>query len=166
MKIISEITEARSSLEGPYFGYVESPIGLVEIGGSSEGITQLTFAEERRRGVTTNLLVEAGMEQISDYFLGHRKTFEVSIILGGTAFQVSVWRQLVTVPFGETTSYKTIAEGIHHPRAVRAVGAANGRNPISIVVPCHRIIGNDGSLTGYGGGLWRKEWLLRHEGAK
>jgi len=161
-----EIVKARSTQESPFFGYVESPIGLVEIGVSSEGISQLTFVEKRRRRVTTNLLVEAGMEQISDYFFGKRKTFDMPIVLEGTTFQVSVWRQLVTVPFGETASYKTIAEKIHHPRAFRAVGAANGRNPVSIVVPCHRIVGNNGSLTGYGGGLWRKEWLLRHEGAR
>lgn len=166
LKITSEITKSRSSMEKPYFGYVESPIGLVEIGGSSQAITGLKFVENRREGVSDNPVICAALDQISDYFLGKRKTFDMVIMLRGTAFQVSVWRQLARVPFGETASYTAIAEGIHKARAVRAVGAANGRNPISIVVPCHRIIGNDGSLTGYGGGLWRKEWLLRHEGAR
>ncbi len=166
MEIASEITKAQSPVAGAHFGYVESPIGLVEIAGSSEGITGLKFVESRREGVTASPVVEAASLQISDYFSGRRKTFDMDIMLRGTAFQVSVWRQLVEVPFGETASYKDIAEGIGNRRAVRAVGAANGRNPVSIVVPCHRIIGNDGSLTGYGGGLWRKEWLLRHEGAR
>lgn len=89
----------------------------------------------------------------------------VPIVLGGTEFQRRVWRELTTIPFGRTASYQDVARAIGRPQAVRAVGAANGRNPISIIVPCHRVVGSDGRLTGYGGGLWRKEWLLKHEGA-
>jgi methylated-DNA-[protein]-cysteine S-methyltransferase len=82
----------------------------------------------------------------------------------GTAFQQRVWQQLLTVPYGQTVSYQEIANALGNPKAVRAVGAANGQNPISIIAPCHRIIGSNGALIGYGGGLWRKEWLLKHEG--
>ncbi|MEE8398719.1 MAG: methylated-DNA--[protein]-cysteine S-methyltransferase [Desulfobacterales bacterium] len=166
MKIISEITKTGSIMEALYFGYVESPIGLVEIGGTFQAITAIEFVAKRRKGVTDSPVVSAALEQVSEYFLGKRKTFDMAVMLQGTAFQVSVWQQLAAVPFGETASYRTIAEAIDNPRAVRAVGAANGRNPVSIVLPCHRIIGSNGSLTGYGGGLWRKEWLLNHEGAR
>ena len=91
---------------------------------------------------------------------------DVPLALQGTEFQQAVWRQLLTVAYGHTASYGEIARGIAKPRAVRAVGGANHCNPISLIVPCHRIIGSNGKLTGYGGGLWRKEWLLRHEGGR
>ncbi len=94
-----------------------------------------------------------------------RTTFDLPLDLRGTDFQKQVWTQLLTVPYGRTVSYQLIADAIGNPKAVRAVGAANGQNPISVIVPCHRIIGSDGQLVGYGGGLWRKEWLLKHEGA-
>ncbi len=102
--------------------------------------------------------------QLEEYFQGRRREFELDLAPRGTPFQQSVWRALCDVPFGATTSYSEIAETIGRPTAVRAVGAANGKNPIAIVVPCHRIIGRDGSLTGYAGGLERKRRLLEHEG--
>jgi O-6-methylguanine DNA methyltransferase len=97
------------------------------------------------------------------YFKGRRQKFSVPLLLQGTDFQKSVWRQLKKIPFGRTASYAEIAKAIGNPRAFRAVGNANNKNPIPIMIPCHRVIGSDGQLVGFGGGLWRKEWLLSHE---
>jgi len=147
-----------------YYDYYESPIGLVEIGGTSAAITELDFVESYREKTRSHPLVGKALKQISEYFERGRRKFTIEISFAGTEFQMQVWRELLRVPFGHVYSYKDIALAIDNPKAVRAVGAANGRNPISIIVPCHRIIGSDGTLTGYGGGLWRKEWLLEHEG--
>lgn len=145
------------------FGYHESPIGLVEIGCNDSAVVLLNFAQSRRYETASNPLLTHALEQVSDYFAGLRRTFELPLSLPGTPFQQKVWRHLLKIPFGETRSYKEIARAIDRPLAVRAVGAANGRNPISIIVPCHRVIGSDGQLAGYGGGLWRKKHLLEHE---
>jgi len=109
--------------------------------------------------------LDAVRKQIDGYFAGRRTVFDLPLDLRGTDFQRRVWKQLLTVPFGQTATYLDIALALGNPQAVRAVGAANGQNPVSVIVPCHRIIASNGKLTGYGGGLWRKEWLLRHEGA-
>ncbi|MFH1688685.1 MAG: methylated-DNA--[protein]-cysteine S-methyltransferase [Candidatus Eisenbacteria bacterium] len=146
------------------FAYYDSPIGLIEIGGTSEGVTSLFFVEERRAGAATNDVCEEAVRQIGEYFAGSRQEFDLPIALRGTEFQREVWRGLQSITYGQTVSYGDLARAIGKPAAVRAVGAANGDNPISIIVPCHRVIGSDGGLTGYGGGLERKEWLLRHEG--
>jgi methylated-DNA-[protein]-cysteine S-methyltransferase len=147
-----------------YYGYYASPIGLIEIGGTATGVTSLSFVERCRADFDSHSMLDQATRQIDEYFDGRRHAFDLPIDLQGTPFQREVWQQLLKVPFGQTVSYQDIANVIGHPRAARAVGAANGRNPISIIVPCHRVVGSDGSLTGYGGGLWRKEWLLRHEG--
>ena len=147
-------------------GYYESPIGLIRVTGTPEAIGSIKFVENHRDEPFSNSTVERAIEQLSEYFAGTRRVFDLPLVMPGTSFQRMVWQQLLKIPFGRTQSYQTIAKSIAHPRAVRAVGAANGKNPISIMVPCHRCIGSDGSLTGYGGGLWRKEWLLRHEGAR
>lgn len=102
--------------------------------------------------------------QLDEYFAGRRRSFELALQPRGTDFQRAVWRELERIPFGATTSYGALARALGRPDAARAVGAANGKNPISIVVPCHRVIGKDGSLHGYAGGLPRKQWLLEHEG--
>ena len=104
-------------------------------------------------------------EQLAAYFRGELRTFDVPVAVRGTPFQRDVWAALATIPYGETWSYAKLAAEVGRPRAVRAVGLANGRNPVSVVVPCHRVVGADGSLTGYGGGLADKEWLLQHEAA-
>jgi methylated-DNA-[protein]-cysteine S-methyltransferase len=104
------------------------------------------------------------VRQLEEYFAGKRRDFDLPLHLDGTEFQQRVWRVLTEIPYGETWSYGELAKRIGNPNASRAVGLANGRNPVSIVVPCHRVIGADGSLTGYGGGLQRKQWLLAHEG--
>jgi methylated-DNA-[protein]-cysteine S-methyltransferase len=164
MQITTIDAKLEMSKPQPFVGYYESPIGLIEIGGTPEGIASLYFVEQRRHEVALNTVVEAGIEQVGEYFHGTRRAFDLPIVLQGTEFQRLVWQQLLTIPFGSTASYQEIADGIARPQAVRAVGAANGQNPISIIVPCHRVIGSDKSLTGYGGGLWRKEWLLKYEG--
>jgi methylated-DNA-[protein]-cysteine S-methyltransferase len=108
-------------------------------------------------------LTEAA-RQLGEYFAGERQKFDLPLHMNGTEFQKQVWRQLTAIPFGETWSYGQLARRLENPSACRAVGLANGKNPIAIIVPCHRVIGADGSLTGFGGGLSRKEWLLAHEG--
>ena len=105
----------------------------------------------------------AAVEQLRAYFAGELREFSLPLAPGGTEFQRKVWSALTRIPYGRTTSYAAIARDIGTPRGVRAVGLANGRNPISLIVPCHRVIGSDGSLTGYGGGIERKKWLLAHE---
>jgi methylated-DNA-[protein]-cysteine S-methyltransferase len=121
-------------------------------------------AEPLHDGPTSGLLDRARVE-LDEYFAGRRTTFDLPLAPHGTAFQRVVWDALLAIPFGKTQSYGGLAAAIGRPSASRAVGAANGHNPISIVIPCHRVIGADGSLTGYGGGMACKEWLLSHEGA-
>lgn len=148
------------------FAWYTSPIGHVEIAGTADAVTALNFVENRRQGGNPSEPVRAALGQISEYFEGKRRSFDLPVHLAGTDFQQSVWRQLLTVGYGHTASYGDIAEAVGNPKAVRAVGGANGSNPISIILPCHRIIGSNGTLTGYGGGLWRKQWLLEHEGIR
>jgi methylated-DNA-[protein]-cysteine S-methyltransferase len=147
-----------------YYAYYESPIGLVEIAGTDSAITALQFVESRNEAGESHPYVEQAAAQVAEYFAGQRREFNLDLEMAGTDFQKHVWRELLTIPYGETVSYQNIATALGNPHAVRAVGAANGQNPISIIVPCHRVVGSNGRLTGYGGGLWRKEWLLNHEG--
>ena len=145
--------------------YYKSPIGAIEISGTKEGIVSVNFVEGRvRSDATIPRVITACRKQIDEYFRGKRKKFSLNLLLYGTDFQKSVWQQLLKVPHGKTASYGAIAKSIRSPNAFRAVGNANNKNPLAIVVPCHRIIGSNGNLIGYGGGLWRKLWLLEHEG--
>ena len=149
----------------------DSPLGLVRISGDDEGVsiiscTSIPAAEAIVNTRPDSVLagpVKVAVEQLHEYFAGTRQTFDFPMNPAGTAFQQTVWRALLDVPFGTTLSYLTLSRRIGDEKAIRAVAAANGRNPLWIVVPCHRIIGSDGSLTGYAGGLWRKQWLLDHE---
>ena len=109
-------------------------------------------------------LTQRCQQQLNEYFAGQRRVFDLPLEPQGTPFQRSIWVCLLRIPFGQTASYRAIAEMANNRQAVRAVGAANGKNPIGIIVPCHRVIGSDGTLTGYAGGLERKAWLLEHEG--
>jgi len=147
-----------------YITHYRSPIGTVEIQATPEGIAALDFVDQPQPGdsVLPGVLEEC-VKQIDEYFCGRRKAFSLNLSLRGTEFQNTVWRRLVTIPYGRTYSYGEFANAIGKPAACRAVGNANGKNPISIIIPCHRLIGSNGALTGYGGGLWRKEWLLKHE---
>lgn len=146
------------------FTYCESPIGLIEIESSAGSVTSLTFIDERRSEMLKDEVGGEAARQVAEYFEGSRREFDVPVALSGTKFQRLVWNELLSIPFGHTVSYGDVARAVGKPTAVRAVGAANGQNPVSIIVPCHRVVGSDGRLTGYGGGLWRKQWLLRHEG--
>ena len=147
-----------------FYATYKSPIGLIEVGGTDEAIASLYFVEEAHEGVKTSPLVERAIEQLDAYFNRSLRQFDLPLDMQGTDFQRQVWKRLQAIPYGQTASYLDVANALGKPKAVRAVGAANGQNPISIVVPCHRVIGSNGDLIGYGGGLWRKEWLLRHEG--
>lgn len=158
-------TDMTTTQDDLLFAYVDSPVGLVEISCSEAGIAAANFVDSPRHPTADSACLRGASQQIEAYLAGTLTTFDLSLDLRGTDFQRRVWAQLLTVPFGQTATYLDIALALENPQAVRAVGAANGQNPVSIVVPCHRIIGSGGKLTGYGGGLWRKEWLLRHEGS-
>jgi methylated-DNA-[protein]-cysteine S-methyltransferase len=153
----------------PAFTYHESPLGPLLLVGDGGRLTGLYLAAHERCRQPDPSWVEdpaplaAVAGQLDEYFAGTRTTFDVDVDLEGTPFQVEVWTALCAIPYGETISYGELARRIGRPAAVRAVGSANGRNPVSIIVPCHRVIGADGSLTGYGWGTDRKSWLLDHE---
>ena len=139
-----------------------SPVGDILLRADAEG--RLTELYLRHDGAEdTGGPFDAVREQLDAYFAGEREDFDLPLALHGTDFQLRVWDQLVKIPFGETISYSALARRLDDPKLVRAVGLANGRNPISIIIPCHRVIGADGSLVGYGGGLERKQGLLEHE---
>jgi len=157
-----------------YFSELETPIGLLLLRGTEHGLTGLYMlnhkhgpeTDEQRGWQRHDALFKTARNQLTDYFAHRRQTFDLPIdrpALGGTAFQQRVWAELEKIPFGLTISYGELAQRIGKPFASRAVGLANGRNPISIIVPCHRVIGANGSLTGYGGGIERKRWLLDFE---
>lgn len=147
------------------YTYYTSPIGLIEIGGTDTALTSLYFVDTERQETSSSAVLDAAVHQLDEYFRHRRQKFDLPLEPHGTDFQRHVWRQLLTVRYGTTVAYQDIANALGNPKAIRAVGAANGQNPISVIVPCHRIIGSNGKLIGYGGGLWRKEWLLQHEGA-
>jgi len=144
--------------------FYNSPIGLIEICGTENSITSLYFIDEEfNPEVKPNLYFKQCIDQIDEYFNGNRKIFELDLKAEGTDFQKRVWNELLKIPYSETRSYMEITKLLGDPKAIRAVANANGQNKISIIIPCHRVIGSDGSLIGYGGGLWRKKWLLEHE---
>ncbi|MFZ2053268.1 MAG: methylated-DNA--[protein]-cysteine S-methyltransferase [Candidatus Aminicenantales bacterium] len=144
--------------------YFHSPIGAIEIIGTEQGITALNFIRRKPRQETgEHPFLKEAAAQVEEYFRGQRKKFSLKLHLQGTEFQKNVWRELLRIPYGRTASYGEVAAALGRPQAGRAIGQANHRNPIAIVIPCHRIIGGDGRLVGYGAGLWRKQWLLAHE---
>ncbi len=147
-----------------YKAYYKSPLGPIEIVGGQDSILSLDFVEEELTGdADLPFCLKTCLKQIDEYFRGKRREFLLKLDPQGTNFQKLVWQQLEKIPYGAVVSYGEIASVIGKPKACRAVGGANGRNPIGIIIPCHRVIGSDGRLTGYGGGLWRKEWLIKHE---
>ena len=152
-----------------YYCYLATPIGDLLLAGDDDALALVSFPEgSMRRDPDDNWIYNekpfaAARQQLTEYFAGKRQEFDLPLKLSGTEFQLSVLDALQKIPYGETTSYSDIAQRIGRPKAVRAVGAANGRNPIPIIVPCHRVIGSHGDLTGFGGGLETKEALLRLE---
>jgi methylated-DNA-[protein]-cysteine S-methyltransferase len=156
--------------------YLDSPIGRLMLTSDGSSLTGMYMnlyrnkptklpnpGEDWIQNATIGPL-PAASRQLTEYFAGKRRNFDLPLRLLGTEFQQRVWRELTQIPFGETRSYGQLAKRLGNPNGSRAVGLANGRNPIAIIVPCHRVIGADGSLTGFGGGIERKEWLLSHEG--
>lgn len=162
-----------------YIDDIETPIGRLTIACNYEGICKIEFGSlenkapmiqswAKKQMMPCELkknqeMTRAALIQLQEYFQGKRQTFDVPLSLHGTPFQVKVWKALQAIPFGETRSYRDIARAVGQPKAVRAIGAANNKNPIPIIIPCHRVIGSNGSLVGYGGGLDKKEWLLEFE---
>jgi len=154
-------------MENIYRAYFKSKIGLLEITGTQKEILSVNFVSKKGpAGATLSPALKTCLRQLDEYFRGKRRKFSIRLGLHGTAFQKRVWGELLKVGYGKTASYRDIAIAAGRPKAVRAVGNTNRLNPVSIIVPCHRIIGSDGNLVGYGGGLWRKEWLLEHEQRK
>lgn len=152
-------------MEQTYKAYYQSPIGLLEIKATLQAITFIRFCDRRESEKTCPIIREC-ITQLDEYFLGKRKDFQLNLAPRGTEFRQRVWHALRKIPYGETRSYQEIADAVGNAKACRAVGDANRNNPIPIIIPCHRVIGKDGRLTGFSGGLWRKEWLLRHEQGK
>lgn len=151
-----------------YLTYTDSPIGRLEIRANDEGLTAVKFIEPEAEPLPENKpkhpTLKATVKQLKEYFASDRKVFDLPLAPAGTEFQQKVWHELAGIAWGATTSYLKVAEQLGSRLTIRAVGGANGKNPIAIVIPCHRVIGADGKLIGYAGGLWRKQWLLEHEG--
>jgi methylated-DNA-[protein]-cysteine S-methyltransferase len=152
---------------------IDSPVGDLFLAGDGDNLCQLGFLQGRRPVLAAALpgsrvrdAFPAVRAQLDEYFAGQRRGFDVALALHGHEFERTVWEALLRIPYGETASYGEIAREIGHPDAARAVGLANGRNPVAVIVPCHRVIGADGSLTGYGGGLERKRFLLDLEAGR
>lgn len=143
--------------------HFSSPIGTLEITGDEDGISKVLFLDEPPSIQSSSPVLDECVKQLTDYFEGQRTEFDLPLNPNGTDFQKSVWEELQNIPFGKTVSYMDMAKRLGDPKVIRAAGTANGKNPIAIIVPCHRVVGSDGSLTGYAGGLKRKQWLLEHE---
>lgn len=156
-------------MSNTYYTHVDSPIGPLLLTGDGQALTSLTMSEHKHGAAVQpdwqhdHTAFAAVCEQLAAYFDNQLQVFDLPLKPTGTDFQRRVWQALCDIPFGRTESYGELARRIENPKASRAVGLANGRNPISIIIPCHRVIGANGSLTGYGGGLERKRWLLDHE---
>jgi methylated-DNA-[protein]-cysteine S-methyltransferase len=157
-----------------YYRWIDSPLGELLLTANEIALTALALKEQKYfpepsphwQAKPDLAILNQAQTQLQEYFDGDRHTFDLPLAPQGTAFQQQVWQCLGDIPFGETRTYGQLAQAIAQPSAVRAVGAANGRNPISIIVPCHRVIARDGTLTGYAGGIERKQWLLNHEQQK
>ncbi len=145
--------------------YIQSSAGIIEVAASDTAITAVRFVDSAQHDVATSDITATACGQLAEYFSGLRTIFDLPLAPAGTPFQQKVWQALCDIPYGATCSYKDIAVAIDNPKGVRAVGLANGKNPIAIVIPCHRVIGANGKLTGYAGGLDRKATLLELEGA-
>ena len=143
---------------------IKTPLGIAKITGDIKGIMAVSIVNtEKKVSTVIPEVLEDCVLQLNEYFKGDRKQFSLKLNAKGTAFQERVWNELLTIPYGKTSSYLELSKQLGDVKAIRAVANANGKNPLWIIVPCHRVIGSDGSLTGYAGGLHRKKWLLEHE---
>lgn len=152
-----------------YTTFYTSPLGLLKLAATTDFVCGLSFVEEKTPIETEKVVVlpnflQICTQQLDEYFAHTRKEFTLPLHPQGTDFQQTVWQELQKIPFGKTISYMMLAKRLGNQKVIRAAGTANGKNPIAIIIPCHRVIGADGSLTGYAGGLHRKKWLLEHEG--
>lgn len=143
--------------------FIKTPLGIAKIIGDEDGISLISISDEEEVSSKIPIILQETVSQLNEYFEGKRTDFTFKLNPSGTEFQQKVWKGLLEIPFGKTMSYLELSKKLGDVKAIRAVASANGRNPLWIVVPCHRVIGTDGSLTGYAGGLWRKKWLLEHE---
>jgi len=143
--------------------YIKTPLGIAKIMGDGNGVSVISVSEEGKVYSIIPIILQEASSQIKEYFEGKRTDFDFKLNPKGTEFQQKVWKALLEIPFGKTMSYLELSKKLGDVKAIRAVASANGKNPLWIVVPCHRVIGTDGLLTGYAGGLWRKKWLLEHE---
>ncbi len=144
---------------------VETPIGSLRLVATDDALAAIEFDAPPEAGSASHPVLDRAELELREYFRGERRAFTVKLAPAGTPFQQRVWNALLDVQYGRVESYAAIARAIGSPSAVRAVGAANGRNPLPIIVPCHRVVGSNGDLVGYGGGMTRKRWLLGHEGS-
>jgi methylated-DNA-[protein]-cysteine S-methyltransferase len=145
--------------------YYSSPVGNLLIESKDDRITLVNFLKTEKLDEVVTPVIEQCLREFEEYFFKGRKFFNVELDPAGSDFQVKVWNELLTIPYGKTLSYEALAIRVGDIRSIRAVGLANGQNPIAIIIPCHRVIGKNGDLVGYGGGLDNKTWLLQHEGA-
>ena len=146
-----------------FVSYYSSPLGLLQITCSEADLNALTFVEQKVLEENENDLTKTTASQLEEYFCGKRKSFDLPFAQNGTEFQQKVWQLLCEIPYGKTISYRELSRQYGDLKAIRAVASANGKNNLAILVPCHRVIGSNNTLTGYAGGLWRKQWLLEHE---
>lgn len=150
-------------MEKLYYGYYKSPIGILRIVVDESSLVALDFNEDKKKQSDEHSYIKEVKNQLDEYFKGKRELFDLNIKINGTDFQNKVWSELTKIPYGETISYKELATRIGNDKACRAVGNANNKNKISIVIPCHRVVGSNKKLVGYAGGLEKKEWLINHE---
>jgi methylated-DNA-[protein]-cysteine S-methyltransferase len=147
-----------------YTSYYSSPVGTLKIACTDQHVQAVIFLDDHEiAGNDEHLLLQTCRHQLDEYFTGQRKEFDLPLEQPGTGFQQKVWQLLLKIPFGKTVSYNELSKQYGDIKAIRAVASANGKNNLAIIVPCHRVIGSNQSLTGYAGGLWRKKWLLEHE---
>ena len=144
--------------------YIQTPLGVAFIKGNEQGVSSISVKDDDQPlSKEVPDCLKKAVKQLQEYFEGKRDRFDLVLNPEGTDFQKKVWKELLKIPFGKTSSYLDIAKRLGDPKSIRAAASANGKNPLWIVIPCHRVVGSDGSLTGYAGGLWRKKWLLDHE---
>ncbi len=151
-----------------FFAYTDSPLGELELCANDRTLLQLMFTKTDKRQLPKkeareNAILKEAKKQLTNYFEGARRHFDLPLAPEGTEFQLKVWNELQKIPFGKTITYLELAKKLGDANSIRAAASANGKNPIAIIIPCHRVVGSDNSLTGYSGDLWRKQWLLEHE---
>ncbi|NGP76041.1 methylated-DNA--[protein]-cysteine S-methyltransferase [Balneolaceae bacterium YR4-1] len=148
--------------------FLDTPIGYLHLIATEDALVELSYVKHKTRqhpAKPSSGIIDKTVQQLSEYFNGERKEFSLPLAPEGTDFQMEVWKQLQEIPYGSTTTYSKLSQKMENPKAIRAIGRANGQNPIPIIIPCHRVIGANDKLVGYAGGIETKRWLLQHEGA-